>query len=86
MAQDREELYKYLDAKFEGVDSRICGLQILWEAEARTCAADRADIRKRVGLLENWRSGLTAVIAALGFLLSGIPGWVGKLFAAAGAK
>ena len=86
MAQDREEFYKYLDAKFEGIESRINGLQTLWEIETQACTTERLDLRKRVGLLENWRSGITAVIAVLGFLMSGIPGWLGKLFAATGAK
>ena len=44
------------------------------------------NILQRLGSLENWRAGLAAAIAVVAFLLSGIPGWVGKLFAAAGAK
>ncbi len=74
------DLLRYLDAKFEGVETRISGLQALWEEEAKVCAKDREELYTRLNNLESWRAYLAGAIGIVLLFISGIPDWIERTF------
>ncbi len=77
--QEQENLFRYLDAKFEGVNTRIDGLQALWDVEAKECHTERKDLVIRMRKIESWRSYLTGGFSVVALLASGVLGWLFRL-------
>jgi hypothetical protein len=80
---EQDTLFKYLDAKFEGVANRIDGLQKLWENETMVCSDERKALLIRTEKLENWRAYLTGGISVVALLATGVLGWLFRVVGSA---
>ena len=70
-SQDQEGLFRYLDAKFEAVHTKVDLLKTTWDAH---------DIPKRVANLETWRAYTTGAVAVMMVVGSGLVQWGSRLF------
>lgn len=77
-----EDLYRYLDARFEGLEKR---LEIIRE-ERKVCDAERGEMRQSIRSLERWAWMTRGAIAVLAFFATPALRWLASLFSVAGAK
>ena len=73
---DEQTLFRYLDAKFDGMHERLDHMDAAWHEDSKLCHTERTALLARVGRLENWRAYVTGAVAVIAVFATGLIGWV----------